>query len=128
MQIHDLVAELVLPAHEPAYITSVFETARELVRHPYFRYEFTTVAVSISLFALERAFGKRLGSEKPLQKLMERAADEGIITSELADRLDAGRSLRNKLAHSDLTGIALTPVMAVSMVKAALDTAELRWL
>ncbi|WP_157815739.1 hypothetical protein [Kitasatospora sp. CB02891] len=125
MQMHDLVAELVLPAHAPAYITSVFETARELVRHSYFRYEFTTVAVSISLFALERAFGERLGSKKPLQKLVERAADEGIITAELAGRLDAGRSLRNKLAHGDLTGTALTPAMAVAMVKAAFDTAGL---
>jgi hypothetical protein len=74
---------------------------------------------------LERAFAARLGSGKTFQKLIEQAADAGIITAELADRLDSGRQLRNKLAHGKLTATALTPQMAVAMVKAAFDTAEL---
>ncbi|MFE4397911.1 MULTISPECIES: hypothetical protein [Streptomycetaceae] len=36
-----------------------------------------------------------------------------------------GRALRNKLAHGELTSSTLTPAMAVAMVRAAFDTAEL---
>ncbi|MEU1284531.1 DUF4145 domain-containing protein [Kitasatospora sp. NPDC005856] len=123
---HALVAELVLPEHAPAYVVSVLETSRELIRHSYYRYEFTTVAVAYSLFALERALAERLGAKKKtLQQLIEQAAATGVITADLADRLDAGRPLRNKFAHGDLTGSALTPAMAVGMVRTAFDTAEL---
>ncbi|MET8621685.1 MULTISPECIES: hypothetical protein [Streptomyces] len=124
-QMHDLVADPVPPVHAPAYIISVFETARELVRHSYYRYECTTIAISVSLFALERAFSEHLGVKKPFQKMVEHASNKGIITAELAGRLDAGRNLRNKLAHGDLTDTALTPALAVAMVKAAFDSAEL---
>ena len=122
---HAMVADLIVPAGAPAYVVSVLETSRELLRHSYYRYEFTTVALTHSLFGLERAFAERLAVKKPFQKLIEQAADDGLITAELADRLDAGRLLRNKLAHGDLTGTALTPALAISMVRAAFDTAAL---
>ncbi|WP_369185848.1 hypothetical protein [Streptomyces sp. Y1] len=120
---HALVADLVLPEHAPAYVVSALETSRELIRHSYYRYEFTTVAVTHSLFALERALAEHLGVKKNFQQLIALAAATDTITADLADRLDAGRLLRNKLAHGELTGSALTPVMAVSMVRAAFDTA-----
>ncbi|WP_459651413.1 DUF4145 domain-containing protein [Kitasatospora sp. Ki12] len=123
---HELVAELVLPEHAPAYVVSVLETSRELIRHSYYRYEFTTVAVTYSLFALERALAEHLGvKKKTLQQLIDLAAATGVISADLADRLNAGRPLRNKLAHGEMTGSALTPVMAVNMVRAAFDTAKL---
>ncbi|MFJ4799131.1 DUF4145 domain-containing protein [Kitasatospora purpeofusca] len=122
---HDLVADLVAPEHAPAYVVSVLETSRELIRHSYYRYEFSTVAVTYSLFALERALAEHLGVKKTLQQLIERAAATGVITADLADRLDSGRQLRNKLAHGELTGSALPPKWAVNMVRAAFDTAAL---
>ncbi|MET8630637.1 DUF4145 domain-containing protein [Kitasatospora sp. NPDC004669] len=122
---HGLVAGLILPEHAPAYVVSALETSRELIRHSYYRYEFTTVAVTHSLFALERALAEHLGVKKNFQQLIALAAAGGVISADLADRLDAGRQLRNKLAHGDLTGTALTPVMAVNMVRAAFDTAAL---
>ncbi|MGW7582733.1 DUF4145 domain-containing protein [Kitasatospora sp. NPDC054768] len=122
---HDLVADLVVPENAPAYVVSALETSRELIRHSYYRYEFTTVAVTHSLFALERALAEHLGVKKTFQQLIEHAAATGVIAADLADRLSAGRQLRNKLAHGDLTSTALTPVMAVNMVRAAFDTAAL---
>ncbi|MFJ7912605.1 DUF4145 domain-containing protein [Kitasatospora sp. NPDC096204] len=78
------------------------------------------------LFALERALAEHLGAKKKtLQQLIEQAAATGVITADLADRLDSGRQLRNKLAHGELTGSALPPKWAVNMVRAAFDTAEL---
>ncbi|MFC8720887.1 hypothetical protein [Kitasatospora sp. NPDC057198] len=122
---HGLVVDLVVPERAPVYVASVLETSRELIRHSYYRYEFTTVAVTHALFGLERALAERLAVKKPFQKLIEQAAKDGLITAGLADRLGAGRLLRNKLAHGDLTGSALTPVLAVSMASAAFDTVAL---
>ncbi|WP_330300421.1 hypothetical protein [Streptomyces sp. NBC_00503] len=60
--VHALVADLVLPAGASMYVMSTMETSRELIRHSYYRYEFATVAVTHSLFALEHVFTERLPS------------------------------------------------------------------
>ncbi|MFF1872596.1 hypothetical protein [Kitasatospora herbaricolor] len=122
---HALVEDLVLPAHAPASVTSVLETSRELIRHSYYRYEFTTVAVAFSLFALEAALATHLASKKPLKEQIDLAAARNVISEDLRERLQYGRAIRNKLSHGKTTGAALTPAMAVPMVRAAFDTAAL---
>ncbi|MET9361265.1 hypothetical protein ABZX93_10155 [Streptomyces sp. NPDC006632] len=56
---HALVTGLVLPGDASMYVMSTLETARELIRHSSYRYEFATVAVTDSLFALEHVLAER---------------------------------------------------------------------
>ncbi|WP_344466522.1 hypothetical protein [Kitasatospora kazusensis] len=120
-----LVADLVLPGDASMYVMSAMETSRELIRHSYYRYEFATVAVTHSLFALEHVLAERLAVNEPVQDLIERAADAGLIPAELAAELDRSRLLRDKLTQGTVTSAALGPVRAVTMVRAVFDAVSL---
>ncbi|MEU4729657.1 hypothetical protein [Streptomyces sp. NPDC023588] len=122
---HALVIDLVLPGNASMYVMSALETSRELIRHSYYRYEFATVAVTHSLFALEHVLAERLAINKPLQNLIERATDAGLITAELAAELDRGRLLRDRLAQGAESSAALRPMRAVAMVRAVFDVVSL---
>ncbi|MFF4370629.1 hypothetical protein [Streptomyces sp. NPDC001594] len=120
-----LLAGLVVPRHASMYVMSALETSRELIRHSYYRYEFATVAVTHSLFALEHVMTERLAGEAPLQDLIERAAGTGLIPAELAAGLDRSRRLRDDLAQGTASSAALRPLMAVVMVRAVFDAVSL---
>ncbi|MFF3322502.1 hypothetical protein [Streptomyces sp. NPDC002889] len=122
---HALVADLVLPGDASMYVMSAMETSRELIRHFYYRYEFATVAVTHSLFALEHVLAERLAVNKPLQDLIERATDAGLIAAELAAELDRSRLLRDKLTQGAATSAALGPARAIDMVRAVFDAVSL---
>src|SRR5690242_3007169 len=96
---HALVADLVLPRNASMYVMSAMETSRELIRHSYYRYEFATVAVSHSVFALEQVLAECLAVNEPLQDLIEQATGEGLIPAELAAKLDRSRRLRDELTQ-----------------------------
>ena len=120
-----LVAGLVLPDGASPYVTSALETSRELIRHSWYRYEFATVAVTHSLFALEQVLAGRLAVEAPLPELIERAADAGLVGAGLAAELDFGRRLRDRLAQGAATSAALGPERAVTLVRAVFDAVAL---
>lgn len=120
-----LVADLVLPGDASMYVMSAMETSRELIRHSYYRYEFATVAVTHSLFALEHVLSERLGTNEPLHVLIERATDAGLISAGLAAELDRSRLLRDKLAQGAESSAALRPLRAVAMVRAVFDAVSL---
>lgn len=122
---HALVADLVLPGGASMYVMSAMETSRELIRHAYYRYEFATVAVTHSLFALEHVLAERLATNEPLHALIERATEAGLVTAGLADELDRGRLLRDKLAQGAESSAALSPMCAVAMVRAVFDAVSL---
>ncbi|MCZ4096964.1 MULTISPECIES: hypothetical protein [Streptomyces] len=122
---HALVADLVLPGDASMYVMSVMETSRELIRHSYYRYEFATVAVTHSLFALEHVLAERLAVNRPLQDLIERATDAGLNPAELAAELDRSRLLRDKLTQGAATSAALGPAGAMDMVRAVFDAVSL---
>ncbi|GGN64292.1 hypothetical protein GCM10011579_033550 [Streptomyces albiflavescens] len=122
---HALVADLVLPGDASMHVMSALETSRELIRHSYYRYEFATVAVTHSLIALEHVLTERLAVNRPLQELIERAADAGLIAAELAAELDRSRLLRDKLAQGAATSAALGPAKAIAMVRAVFDAVAL---
>ncbi|MFI8364895.1 hypothetical protein ACIGD1_32675 [Streptomyces sp. NPDC085612] len=109
---HDLVADLALPGGASMYVMSALETSRELIRHSSYRYEFATVAVTHSLFALERVLAERLATNEPLHALIERATGTGLITAELAAELDRGRMLRDRLGQGAESSAALRPLRA----------------
>ncbi|GJF32710.1 hypothetical protein KNE206_54100 [Kitasatospora sp. NE20-6] len=122
---HALVADLVLPADAPMYVMSALETTRELIRHSYYRYEFATVAVTHSLFALEHVLAERLAIDEPLQDLIEQATGAGLVTAELAAELDRSRRLRDELTQGTATSAALDPTRAIDMVRAVFDAVSL---
>lgn len=122
---HTLVAGLVLPSDASMYVMSTLETTRELIRHSYYRYEFATVAVTHSLFALEHVLAERLAIDEPLQELIERATDAGLIAAELAAELDRSRLLRDELTQGTVTSAALGPARAIDMVRAVFDAVSL---
>ncbi|PJN01573.1 hypothetical protein CG740_20005 [Streptomyces sp. CB01201] len=119
------VADLVLPSGASMYVMSALETSRELVRHSYYRYEFATVAVTHSLFALEHVLAERLATNEPLPVLIERATDAGLITAELAIELDRSRLLRDKLTQGAESSAALRPIRAIAMLRAVFDAVSL---
>ncbi|WP_330334367.1 hypothetical protein OHS33_34550 [Streptomyces sp. NBC_00536] len=122
---HALVADLVLPGDASMYVMSAMETSRELIRHSYYRYEFATVAVTHSLFALEHVLSERLVTNEPLHALIERATGAGLITAGLGAELDRGRLLRDKLTQGAESSAALRPIRAVAMVRAVFDAVSL---
>ncbi|MFF8471944.1 hypothetical protein [Streptomyces griseus] len=122
---HALVADLVLPGNASMYVMSAMETSRELIRHSYYRYEFATVAVTHSLFALEHVLAERLAMNEPLHDLIGRATDAGLITAGLAAELDRSRLLRDKLTQGAESSAALRPLRAVAMVRAVFDAISL---
>ncbi|MCX5588289.1 hypothetical protein OHA91_32100 [Streptomyces erythrochromogenes] len=120
-----LVAGLVVPGNASMYVMSALETSRELIRYSYYRYEFATVAVAHSLFALEHVLAERLGSDAPLGELIRKAAEEGLVTAGLAAELDHGRLLRDGLTRGARSSAALTAPMAVARVRAVFDAVSL---
>ncbi|MEU9674946.1 hypothetical protein AB0D92_15640 [Streptomyces parvus] len=122
---HALVTDLVLPGNASMYVMSAMETSRELIRHSYYRYEFATVAVTHSLFALEHVLAERLAMNEPLHDLIGRATDAGLITAGLAAELDRSRLLRDKLTQGAESSAALRPLRAVAMVRAVFDAISL---
>lgn len=122
---HALVADLLLPGDASMHIMSAMETSRELIRHSYYRYEFATVAVTHSLFALEHVLAERLSLKEPLHVLIERATDAGLITAGLAVELDRSRLLRDRLTQGAESSAALHPLRAAAMVRAVFDAVSL---
>lgn len=122
---HALVGDLALPGDASMYVMSAMETSRELIRHSYYRYEFATVAVTHSLFALEHVLAERLAANEPLHDLIERATDAGLITAGLAAELDRSRLLRDKLTQGAESSAALRPLRAVALVRAVFDAVSL---
>ncbi|MET8142129.1 DUF4145 domain-containing protein [Sphaerisporangium sp. NPDC005288] len=117
---HEIVKDLVIPDGAPSAAASVMTTARELIRHSYFRYEFASVAVAVSIIALEAALTDRYGNKK-LVSLIDQAASDGLITEEQRDLLHTGRDIRNRFAHGKTTHSALPPTTAVRMVQTSLS-------
>jgi hypothetical protein len=115
---HDLVEDLVVPADVPKAAATVLRTARELLRQSYYCYEFSTVAVMHSLIAVEIVLRDRTpdAGKKPLQKVIDQGAAEGLLTARQAEFLNDGRKIRNRMAHGRTTHTALPPAMAAGMV------------
>ncbi|MFE2157059.1 hypothetical protein ACFW9M_04510 [Streptomyces lydicus] len=117
---HDLVRDLVVPPGLPQAAESVMTTARELIRMSYYRYEFLMIGAATSIIAIEPALADRYGRGSLADHLKKARADS-ILTDEQYGLLDGfGRPIRNKYAHGDLTHAALTPPLAIGIVRTSL--------
>ncbi|MFI6155484.1 hypothetical protein ACIBCA_22685 [Kitasatospora sp. NPDC051170] len=120
-----LVAGLVPPAEVSASVRSALETARELMVHAFYRYEFATVAVLHFLYGLERAFAEALGVEEPLDGLIARALASGLVAPELAGELDRGRRVRERIASGAVTGSDLPAGGALNLLRSVFEAVAL---
>lgn len=117
---HDLVRDLVIPSGLPQAAESVLTTARELIRMSYYRYEFMMIGAATSVIAIETALTDRYG-KGTLASHLGKARADGLLTEEQYDLLGScGRPIRNKYAHGDLTHAALTPPLAIGMVRTSI--------
>lgn len=121
---HDLVRPLVIPARLPVNVRRQFETARELVRFSYYHYEFAAMAVYASIIVVEEALRERYPRLR-LAAMIDQAATDGLLTAEQAERLHAGRQIRNRYSHGHTMHPAIPPTVAVGLVRVALEFAEL---
>ena len=82
-------------------VAEILGTSRQLFVHGYYVYEFVTVVVAWSLLAVETALRARLpaGESATFKAMLKRAESEKVLTPEMADRLDAGRQIRNSFSH-----------------------------
>ncbi len=83
----------------PNGVASLLETSRALFTHSWL-----AVSVAWSLVAVEAALREALApvpEKMNLKDLIGRAERDGRISREWADRLAAGRQLRNGFAHGD---------------------------
>ncbi|MFJ9722939.1 hypothetical protein ACIRP3_09290 [Streptomyces sp. NPDC101209] len=117
---HDLVRDLVIPCRLPQAAESVLNTARELIRMSYYRYEFMMIGAATSVIAIEAALTDRYGKGTLASHLGKARADQ-LLTEEQYDLLDScGRPIRNRYAHGDLTHAVLTPPLAIGMVRTSI--------
>ncbi|MGW3763070.1 hypothetical protein [Streptomyces sp. NPDC005131] len=117
---NELVRDLVIPAGLPQAAESVLTTARELIRMSYYRYEFMMIGAATSIIATEPALTDRYG-KGTLAGHLKKAHADGLLTEEQYELLDSfGRKIRNKYAHGDLTHAALTPPLAIGIVRTSI--------
>ncbi|WP_244930359.1 hypothetical protein [Nocardioides sp. W7] len=84
----------------PPGVAGLLQTSRSLFVQSYFVYEFLTLAVLVSLQAVETALNVRLDAPRlSFEKLIVRAGREGLLNEEAKDGLHAGRGLRNHFSH-----------------------------
>lgn len=118
---HDLVRDLLIPPGLPQAAESVLTTARELIRMSYYRYEFMMVGAATSIIAIETALTERYG-KGTLASHLKKALSDGHLTEEQYELLDTtGRPIRNSYAHGVLTHAALTPPMAIGIVRTTIS-------
>lgn len=117
---HGLVRDLVIPTGLPQAAESVLTTARELIRMSYYRYEFLMIGAATSVIAIETALTGRYGNGT-LASHLKKAYADGLLTDEQYSLLDDfGRPIRNAFAHGDLTHAALTPPLAIGVVRTSI--------
>jgi hypothetical protein len=97
-----VTAEWPVSQQAPEGIVELLATARAAFALAWFHYELLVVSASWSLLAVEAALRDRLDVDEkpPLKALVARATKAGLLDDATADRLDAGRQLRNGLAHA----------------------------
>lgn len=104
----------------PDGVAGLLATSRSLWGLAWYDYNLLVVSSSWSLLAVEAALRDRLGATgKPsMQDLLLKAMKQGLLSDDWTERLDAGRQVRNGLAHARSQG-SWTVGMAAPVVRAA---------
>lgn len=115
---HDIVAGLTVPSGIPQPAATVLHTSRELLRHSYFCYEFSTVALLHALIAMEIVLRAKIPDfgKKTLHALIKQGKESGLLTERQTEFLHDGRKLRNRIAHGQRAHSVMPPRWAAGML------------
>ncbi|WP_340555924.1 DUF7380 domain-containing protein [Streptomyces sp. GSL17-111] len=115
---HDIVARLTLPPGIPQPAATVLHTSRELLRHSYFCYEFSTVALLHALIAVEIVLRAKIpdSGTKPLHALIKQGKESDLLTERQAEFLHDGRKIRNRIAHGQTAHSVMPPRWGARML------------
>jgi hypothetical protein len=102
--LHQIVEAWPVTTATPPGVAGLLRTSRDLFVQSYFVYEFLVVSALWSLHAVEAALRFQFDSEARFVDLIQLAERTGVLSADEVDRLDAGRRLRNELAHADEQG------------------------
>ncbi|MDH2412368.1 hypothetical protein ACG5V6_24220 [Streptomyces chitinivorans] len=119
-----IVEPLKIPQSLPVNVQRLFETCRELLRFSYYHLEFGPAAVYTSITAVEAALRERYQGRN-LNEMIGTALADGTLTAEQADRLHAGRQIRNRYSHGRTMHPAMAIPFAVQLVVVALEVVAL---
>ena len=111
-------AEWVVAEEVPEPIGKILAVARDLFVYGYFKYEFHFVSLVWSLFALEASLRDLLKANEGTKfvKLISQGVERGLIADHQKEFLDAGRTLRNQVAHPT-EQVVITPAMAAETLR-----------
>jgi hypothetical protein len=125
---HDIVAGLTVPSGIPQSAATVLHTARELLRHSYFCYEFSTVALLHALIAMEIVLRAKIpdSGTKPLHALIKQGKESGLLTERQAEFIHEGRKLRNR-AHGQRAHSVMPPRWGAGMLTTSFTLISELW-
>ncbi len=105
-RLHDVPTGWPTTRATPEGVEGLLATSRRLWPLAWFEYDLLVVSAYWSILAVEAALREVLAaSDKPaFGDLIKQAVRVGVLDAEWAERLDAGRLLRNSLAHARQQG------------------------
>lgn len=104
----------------PKGVADVLQVVRSLFVHSYFVYEFSLVATTWALLALEISLRDCLGAgdRRRFEQMIKDAVKCGLLHPDEALAIDAARNLRNGIIHGEMLVSTLTPGSTAEMLGA----------
>ena len=124
------ISSIVLNSKVPEEVKRVFDGAKDLYLFVYFRYYFFTISNHYAFLSLESALQNRdnqlFGKPKkfvPLNEVIKKLAEKGIIKKEDKFIYDISRELRNSFSHLTSPPVIL-PFMALTTLEKVKENIE----
>lgn len=117
----DVAARWPVNPHTPQDVAAQLQVARELFVHCLLVWEFGAVGAAWSLMAVESCLRWALGKDEKVRfvDLIASAHEQGLLTDDLAEKMGAGRHLRNMFSHP-----RSQPAFSLGMVAGVLETSH----
>ncbi|WP_156094116.1 DUF4145 domain-containing protein [Lentzea aerocolonigenes] len=98
-RLKEVAQDLVITSTTPEGPANLLDDAREMFAMSFYRYPMVTGSAVFSIFAVEAALKLRLNNRDNFQANIQRATQQGLISAEAAEAVDAGRQIRNNYLH-----------------------------
>ncbi len=117
----DVATQWPVSPHTPHEVAAQLRVARELFVHCLLVWEFGAVGAAWSLMAVESCLRWALSADTKasFKNLTARARGQGLLTDDLAEKTDAGRSLRKVFSHPQSQ-----PALSAGMVSGVAETSH----
>jgi hypothetical protein len=98
-RLKEVADSLVITSTTPEGPATLLATGRDMFALAFYQYKLLFASASFSIFAVEAALKLRLGLRANFHSLVRKATEDGLITAEVADVVEAGRRIRNNFVH-----------------------------